>query len=193
MFTPAISASRTSAPPCVIIVNAFWTQVMSPPFLNLFPFAEAITTGLTGFEFITVGACPKSARGVIANVSPPATLDCTKRRLFMLHPNTSGRRKPTPTSFLLFLHVPRQQDVMPQASIEVVSALTACPTTNHGCRLINTAALTMSGAESAIQHTAAKRNAPGNPPANTPPIRATRRKTVAIAMAARKVTAEEIV
>src|SRR2546423_6009644 len=88
MFTPAINASSTSAFPLVIIVNAFWTQVMSPPFLNLFPFAEAITTGLTGLELVTVGACPRSARGVTAKVNPPATLDCTKRRLFMLHPST---------------------------------------------------------------------------------------------------------
>jgi hypothetical protein len=90
MFTPAINASSTSALPLVIIVNAFWTQVMSPPFLNLFPFAEAITTGFTGFELITVGACPRSARGVTANVNPPATLDCMKRRLFMLHAITGA-------------------------------------------------------------------------------------------------------
>jgi acyl-CoA thioester hydrolase len=64
-------------------MNAFWTQVTSPPFLYLFPLADAITTGLTGFELITVGACPKSARGATASVNPPATLDCTKRRLFM--------------------------------------------------------------------------------------------------------------
>src|SRR2546430_7250998 len=95
MFTPAIKASSTSAPPCVIIVNAFWTHVMSPPFLNLLPFAEAITTGLTGLEFMTVGACPRSARGVTARVNPPTTLDCTKRRLFILHPITGGRGKAT--------------------------------------------------------------------------------------------------
>src|SRR5437763_8175806 len=87
MFTPAINASRTSALPLVIIVNAFWTHVTSPPFLNLFPFEDAITTGLSDLELVTVGACPRSARGVTANVNPPATLDCTKRRLFMLHPN----------------------------------------------------------------------------------------------------------
>src|SRR5947209_15697790 len=90
MLTPAIKASSTSAPPCVIIVNAFCTHVMSPPFLNLFPLAEATTTGLTDFELITVGACPKSARGVTARVKPPATLDCMKRRLFMT-PAKHGR------------------------------------------------------------------------------------------------------
>jgi hypothetical protein len=87
MFTPAMSASSTSAPPEVIIVKAFWTQVMSPPFLNLLPFADAITTGLADLELVTLGACPKSARGVTARASPPATLDCMKRRLFMPHPN----------------------------------------------------------------------------------------------------------
>src|SRR4051812_3216411 len=140
MFTPAIKASRTSALPLVIIVNAFWTQVTSPPFLNLFPFADEITTGFTGFELITVGACPKSARDVTARVSPPATLDCTKRRLFMLHPSTTRRRMATQTSmtsyFLIFpfyfLQVPRQQAVMLHARTDVVRALTTCPKTNHG-------------------------------------------------------------
>src|SRR5438270_5117856 len=92
MFTPAIKASSTSAPSCVIIVNAFWTHVMSPPFLNLFPLAEATTTGLTVLELITVGACPKSARGVTARVKPPTALDCMKRRLFMFHQITQPRR-----------------------------------------------------------------------------------------------------
>jgi hypothetical protein len=55
--------------------------------LYLFPFADAITAGLAAFELITVGACPRSARGVTANVKPPATLDWTKRRLFMPHPS----------------------------------------------------------------------------------------------------------
>src|SRR6476619_7303624 len=88
MLTPAINASSTSALPLVIIVTAFWTQVMSPPFLNLFPFADEMTTGLADLEFVTAGACPKSERGVTAKVNPPATLDCIKRRLFMLHPST---------------------------------------------------------------------------------------------------------
>jgi hypothetical protein len=68
--------------------------------LYLFPFADAITTGFTGFELITVGACPKSARGATASVNPPATLDCTKRRLFMLHPITGAGRDAI-RSFLL--------------------------------------------------------------------------------------------
>jgi len=80
---------------------------------------------------------------------------------------------------------------MEQARTEVVNAFTAWLTTNHGCKLMNTAASTMSGADHAIQTTAAKRNAPGNPPANTPPIRATKRKTVAIPMQLRSVIVEE--
>jgi hypothetical protein len=48
---------------------------MSPPFLNLLPLAEAITTGLTDFEFIIVGVCAKSARGATATVNPAAALE----------------------------------------------------------------------------------------------------------------------
>ena len=80
---------------------------------------------------------------------------------------------------------------MAQARAEVVKALTTWPTTNQGWRLMNTAAFTMSGADHAIQTTAAKRNALGTPPANTPPIRATRRNTVAMAMQLRNVTMDE--
>src|SRR5262245_28433674 len=54
MFTPAMSASRTSVPD-VISENAFCTAVTSPPFLNLLPLAEAITTGFTLFFVIIVG------------------------------------------------------------------------------------------------------------------------------------------
>src|SRR4051812_47862099 len=59
-----------------------------------------------------------------------------------------------------YSQVPRQQAVMPQARSEVVRAFTTWPTTNQGCRLMNTAAFTMKGAVSAIQQTAAKRKAP---------------------------------
>ena len=95
MFTPAINASSTSAPPCVIMVKAFCTQVMSPPFLNLLPLADAITTGLIDFEFMIVGDCAKNARGAIATVKPATALERTKRRLFILHPITGGRGKAT--------------------------------------------------------------------------------------------------
>src|ERR1044072_4506588 len=131
MFTPAMSASSTSAFPLVIMVNAFCTHVMSPPFLNLFPFAEAITTGLADLELVTVGACPKSARGVTANVNPPATVDCMKRRLFMPHPSMRRQGIATPTS----AYVPRHQAVMLQVRTEVVIAFTNCSTSNIGCRL----------------------------------------------------------
>ena len=52
---------------------------------------------------------------------------------------------------------------MAQARAEVVKALTTCPTTNQGWRLMNTAAFTMSGADHAIQTTAAKRSPLGMP------------------------------
>src|SRR5205085_12393099 len=128
-----------------------------------------------------------SGRGVSANVHPRATVDCTKRRLFMLHPSTRCRAVAMRDS----AQVPRQHAVMVQARIEFVSAFTTWPTTNQGWRLMNTAALTINGADHAIQTTAAKRNAPGQPPAKTPPVRATRRKTVAIPMKLRNVTREE--
>src|ERR1044071_3536012 len=54
MFTPAITASRTSSPR-VMRPKASSTAVRGPPFLCLFPLAEAMTTGLTVFGAITVG------------------------------------------------------------------------------------------------------------------------------------------
>src|SRR6266446_7739022 len=90
MFTPAINASSTSAPACVIMVNAFCTQVRSPPFLNLLPLADAITTGLIDFEFMIVGGCAKSVRGATAMVKPATALERTKRRLFMSDQTTPG-------------------------------------------------------------------------------------------------------
>src|SRR2546428_13044273 len=91
MFTPAINASSTSAPACVIMVKAFCTHVRSPPFLNLLPLADAITTGLIDFEFIIVGACAKRARGATATVKPTAALERTNRRLFISDQTTAGR------------------------------------------------------------------------------------------------------
>ena len=88
-------------------------------------------------------------------------------------------------------YIPRHQAVMVQARTEVVRELTTWPSTNHGWRFTNTAALITTGAASAIQLTAANRSAPTHPSANTPPIRATRMKSVAIAMQLRKVMAEE--
>src|SRR2546421_4801689 len=90
MFTPAINASSTSAPPCVIMVKAFCTQVRSPPFLNLLPLADAITTGLIDFEFMIVGDCAKNARGATATVKPATALERTKWRLFISDQTTPG-------------------------------------------------------------------------------------------------------
>src|SRR3954470_5722271 len=90
-------------------------------------------------------------------------------------------------------YVRHHQAVTVQARTEVVRAFTTWPTTNHGWRLMNTAAFTMKGAVNAIHAIAAKRSAPTQPPANTPPIRATKRKTVAMAMHVRIVTADESV
>ena len=56
MLTPAISASSTSLP-CVIIANAVSTQVLSPPFLNWWPLADAMTTGCAG-AVVIAGAWP---------------------------------------------------------------------------------------------------------------------------------------
>src|SRR3954467_453583 len=64
MLTPAISASRTSAPP-VIIANAVSTHVLLPPFLNLLPLLDETTTGFAPPVF-TAGACPKSVVGIAA-------------------------------------------------------------------------------------------------------------------------------
>src|SRR5713226_7797323 len=79
MLTPAISASRTS-PPCVICVNAFCTQVTSPPFLNLLPFAEEMTTGLAGPRRITVGPWPN----ILAATPAAAVVATNWRRLIFL-------------------------------------------------------------------------------------------------------------
>src|SRR3954466_11233559 len=73
MFTPAISASSTSDPP-VIIWNAFSTQVCGPPFLNLLPLLEAITTGFTLFPVITLGAWPNNVLGPAAAAAAAAAV-----------------------------------------------------------------------------------------------------------------------
>src|SRR6478672_7793016 len=90
MLTPAISASSTSDP-WVIRTNAFWTQVTSPPFLNLLPLADEMTTGLTPpLGAITAGACDawegwvvsaRRGRGAAA-ASPAAAPAIRKSRRF---------------------------------------------------------------------------------------------------------------
>jgi hypothetical protein len=94
---------------------------MSPPFLNLLPFSEAITTGLADLELVTLGACPKSARGVTAKANPPATLDCMKRRLFMPHPNMLTQEiQPFSVSLA---HAPPDDDVIGKGLVRRVAAL----------------------------------------------------------------------
>src|SRR5436189_5712260 len=91
MLTPAIRASRTSAPP-VIIWNAFATQVWLPPFVNLLPLADEMTTGLTLFGVMTVGACPKRDFGVAATTPATAVLRTKSRRLSLLIKLLRGNR-----------------------------------------------------------------------------------------------------
>src|ERR1700726_2694063 len=79
MLTPAISASSTSEP-WTIMAQAFCTQVTSPPFLNLLPLAEEITTGLAAGDAITAGASPNSERGAAAASPVPAPAMRKSRR-----------------------------------------------------------------------------------------------------------------
>src|SRR6202795_350543 len=71
MLTPAMSASSTSEPP-VIIANAVSRQVFVPPFLNLLPLLEEMTTGLTLFGVIIVGACANNVPGTAAAAAAAA-------------------------------------------------------------------------------------------------------------------------
>src|SRR3954464_15779919 len=85
MLTPAMRASRTSAPP-VIIANAVSTQVLDPPFLNLWPLLEATTTGLTLFGVITVGDWRNRVLGIAAAAAPAAAVVWTNWRRFNFLP-----------------------------------------------------------------------------------------------------------
>src|SRR5215510_4129677 len=83
MLTPAITASRTSAP-LVIMVKALCTAVMLPPFLNRLPLAEEITKGLTALCLRIIGKPLTSPFGV-ASASPATALVRMKsRRLIFL-------------------------------------------------------------------------------------------------------------
>src|SRR5688572_25626051 len=88
MFTPAISASRTSLPPEVIISNASCTHVLSPPFFRVFPFPDAITTGFDGPWTMTAGA-PDTAL-VAATIPAPAADAMNSRRVGTNAPFLSG-------------------------------------------------------------------------------------------------------
>src|SRR5882724_7665031 len=83
IFTPAITASSTSAP-WAIIVNAFCTAVTSPPFLKRLPFADETTIGLTALCTMMFGNWSTEAL-VPARVSPATALERMKsRRLIVL-------------------------------------------------------------------------------------------------------------
>src|SRR6476659_9311049 len=90
MFTPAINASSTSEP-CVIIDQAFCKQVMSPPFLNLFPLADEITTGLIDLLGVMFGVSAGSLRDAEASRVAPAVVRMKSRR-FMRKQLNEGLR-----------------------------------------------------------------------------------------------------
>jgi hypothetical protein len=66
----------------VIIPNAFWTQVTSPPFLKRFPLAEEITRGLIALGTSIVGALPFVFRAD-ARARLAAALPIMKSRRFI--------------------------------------------------------------------------------------------------------------
>src|SRR4030095_2884400 len=82
ILTPAISASSTSSP-LTIFAKAISTPVLSPPFLNLLPLAEAITMGRLLPGVIMLGAWP-NARGAAAAARPTAVPVLTNSRRFTL-------------------------------------------------------------------------------------------------------------
>src|SRR4051794_30602517 len=89
MFTPAMSASRTS-PPRVIRSKASATPVRAPPFLNLLPLADEITTGRTFDRTSAVGAWAR-ARPVAASEAAPITVLRVSRRLIGVLSNGAAR------------------------------------------------------------------------------------------------------
>src|SRR3990172_8282653 len=82
MLTPAMSASRTSVP-AVIIEKAVSMQVLLPPFLNRWPFADETTAGFDVLRVIIVGPCANAARGGAA-ASPAAVPVMTNSRRLIL-------------------------------------------------------------------------------------------------------------
>src|SRR5687768_14738869 len=83
MLTPAMSASSTSEP-LVIIVNAFCTAVIVPPFLNRLPLADEITRGLTVL-CVRITGKPVACLLVAAMVRPAAApVRMKSRRLIFL-------------------------------------------------------------------------------------------------------------
>src|SRR6266851_3015939 len=79
--TPATSASSTSAP-CVIILNAFATQVTPWAYYDRLPLDDATTHGLTLFGVIIVGACANSGLDAAAAAAAAAVVVRTNSRRF---------------------------------------------------------------------------------------------------------------
>jgi hypothetical protein len=77
MLTPVMTESSTSSP-FVINEKAVSTAVMDPPFLNLFPLADEMTSGLI-FWTRTAGPFPAMMSGLAAT-SPATALVFTKSR-----------------------------------------------------------------------------------------------------------------
>src|SRR5947207_7791986 len=65
MLTPAINEARTSSP-FVIFAKAVSRHVLSPPFLNLFPLEDEMTTGWLPPGVIIAGARPNAAGAAAA-------------------------------------------------------------------------------------------------------------------------------
>src|SRR5688572_12906326 len=77
MLTPAISASRTSAP-LVRRWKASCTQVRGPRFLNLWPFPEAMTTA--GVPATLTAGALRAAASTAAATDEPTNV---RRLIFM--------------------------------------------------------------------------------------------------------------
>src|SRR5688572_23246510 len=107
MFTPATTASSTSAP-ATIIRNALATQVSPSTSFHWLPLAEATTTGPAAPFVSTCGACPELVEGAwpkagvmtgaeaAANAPAAAAAATTSRRLgvgFRRAKHTRGRAR----------------------------------------------------------------------------------------------------
>src|SRR5712692_1574582 len=82
MFTPAMTATRTSSPP-VMRAKASSTAVRGPPFLYLLPLAEAMTTGFTVLGATTVGPWAKPGRAPAATIPAAVPALTNSRRLIL--------------------------------------------------------------------------------------------------------------
>src|SRR3954452_2712316 len=112
-----MSESSTSAP-CVIIVHALCTHVMSPPFLNLLPFADEMTTGFTDLFVMMFGDdWARRLRAAVA-ARPAPTVVRTKSRRFirqlrLFFPNVTDA----------FAEPPRRDDFLLGVELHAFAAL----------------------------------------------------------------------